>query len=197
MRPIDVVRWAAAITLMWASIEKWAYPEWSFPLLADNPSMTFGYNPEFFMQAAGVIEFTLAFTLIWTPLVRRTGALLLSAMFIAAIPQFGKIDAIGHALIIVALLAIVADTAPEKRLKLLLMPATYAIALAGFLTVYPLMTQSGHWKLWSAATISSSSKRQLLTASDFGFTIQLCFVGQINAASGATLWSKSRALSLR
>jgi hypothetical protein len=136
MRPLDVVRWAAAITLMWASIEKWAYPEWSFPLLADNPSMTFGYNPEFFMQAAGVIEFTLAFTLIWTPLVRRTGALLLSAMFIAAIPQFGKIDAIGHALIIVALLAIVADTAPEKRLKLLLMPATYAIALAGFLTVY-------------------------------------------------------------
>ena len=84
----------------------------------------------------GVIEFTLAFTLIWTPLVRRTGALLLSAMFIAAIPQFGKIDAIGHALIIVALLAIVADTAPEKQLKLLLMPATYAIALAGFLTVY-------------------------------------------------------------
>ena len=136
MRPIDVVRWAAAITLMWASIEKWAYPEWSFPLLADNPSMTFGYNPEFFMQAAGVIEFTLAFTLIWTPLVRRTGALLLSAMFIAAIPQFGKIDAIGHALIIVALLAIVADTAPEKQLKLLLMPATYAITLAGFLTVY-------------------------------------------------------------
>ena len=31
-RPIDVVRWAAGITLMWASIEKWAYPEWSYPL---------------------------------------------------------------------------------------------------------------------------------------------------------------------
>jgi len=25
-RPIDVLRWAAGITLMWASIEKWAYP---------------------------------------------------------------------------------------------------------------------------------------------------------------------------
>jgi hypothetical protein len=45
MRPLDVVRWAAAITLMWASVEKWAYPEWSFPLLYQYPSMTLGYDP--------------------------------------------------------------------------------------------------------------------------------------------------------
>ena len=45
MRPLDVVRWAAAITLMWASIEKWAYPQWTFPLINDNPSMTMGYDP--------------------------------------------------------------------------------------------------------------------------------------------------------
>jgi hypothetical protein len=93
VRPMDIVRWAAAITLMWASVEKWAYPEWSFPLFADNPSMTLGYDPEFFMRASGVIEFTLAFALIWTPLVRRIGAILLSAIFIVAIPQFGMIDA--------------------------------------------------------------------------------------------------------
>ena len=31
MRPLDVVRWAAAITLMWASVEKWAYPQWTLP----------------------------------------------------------------------------------------------------------------------------------------------------------------------
>ncbi len=68
-----------------------------------------GYDPEFFMQAAGVIEFTLAFALIWTPLVRRIAAIMLAAAFIGAIAQFGKIDAIGHALIIVVLLAIAAD----------------------------------------------------------------------------------------
>lgn len=33
VRPIDVLRWMAGITLMWASIEKWAYSEWSYPLL--------------------------------------------------------------------------------------------------------------------------------------------------------------------
>jgi hypothetical protein len=32
---------------------------------------------------------------------------------------------------------------------------------------------------------------------EFRFHHSTCFVGQLNAASGATLWSKSRALSLR
>jgi hypothetical protein len=137
MRPLDVVRWAAAVTLMWASIEKWAYPQWSYPLIAANPNMTLGTDPEFFMQAAGVIEFTLAFALIWTPLVRRVGAILLAAMFISAIFQFGKIDAIGHALIIVVLLAIAADNVrvPERRSNAALVPA-YCLALAAFIAVY-------------------------------------------------------------
>ena len=64
---------------MWASIEKWAYPEWSFPLLVEHPSMTLGFDPEFFMRAAGAIEFALAFALMWTPLVRRVGAIMLAA----------------------------------------------------------------------------------------------------------------------
>jgi hypothetical protein len=137
-RPLDVVRWAAAITLMWASIEKWAYPQWTFPLINDNPAMTFGYDPEFFMQAAGVVEFTLAFALIWTPLVRRVAAIMLAATFISAIAQFGKIDAIGHALIIVVLVAIAADnvSVPERRWNSLLAPAAYCAALAAFLTLY-------------------------------------------------------------
>ena len=37
LRPIDVARWAAAITLMWASVEKWAYPQWTYPLLGRTP----------------------------------------------------------------------------------------------------------------------------------------------------------------
>ena len=137
-RPIDIVRWAAAITLMWASVEKWAYPQWTFPLINDNPAMTFGFDPEFFMQAAGVVEFTLAFALIWTPLVRRVAAIMLAATFVSAIAEFGKIDAIGHALIIVVLVAVAADniTVPERRWSSLLAPAAYCVALAAFLTLY-------------------------------------------------------------
>jgi hypothetical protein len=143
LRPLDVVRWATAITLMWASIEKWAYPEWSFPLFVVHPALTMGYGDEFFMRAAGVIEFTLSFALIWTPLVRRAAAIVLAGMFVSAIFEFGKLDAIGHAPIIAVLLAIIGDnvSAPVvKRMRVLaLAPACFVAALAGFLGLYYVM----------------------------------------------------------
>jgi hypothetical protein len=100
---------------MWASIEKWAYPEWSFPLFVEHPGLTLGFDDEFFMRAAGVIEFTLAFSLIWTPLVRRAAAIMLAAMFVSAAFEFGKLDVIGHAPIVVVLIAIVGDHAGAAK----------------------------------------------------------------------------------
>jgi hypothetical protein len=140
LRPLDIVRWATAITLMWASIEKWAYPEWSFPLFLSHPALTMGYDDEFFMRAAGVIEFTFAFALIWTPLVRRAAAIMLAGMFISAVFEFGKLDAIGHAPIIAVLLAIVGDRvsapATSRMRTLALAPVCFAVALGGFLALY-------------------------------------------------------------
>ena len=138
IRPLDVVRWTAGATLMWASIEKWAYPEWSFRLLMEHPTMSLGFDPEFFMRAAGAIEFALAFALLWTPLVRRFAAVILAAMFISAIFEFGKMDMIGHTLIVVALLAIIADTGGKTALVRYpwLVPVGYASALGGFLAIY-------------------------------------------------------------
>ena len=140
-RPIDVVRWTAGVTLMWASVEKWAYPEWSFPLLVQHPAMTLGFNWEFFMRAAGAIEFALAFALLWTPLVRRVGAIMLTGMFVSAVFEFGKIDLIGHTLIVVVLLGIVSDNAGKRHLVRYpwLVPAAYAGAIALFLASYYLM----------------------------------------------------------
>jgi hypothetical protein len=137
-RPIDVLRWTAGITLMWASVEKWAYPDWSYPLFIVHPTMSLGFTPDFYMRAAGAVEFALAFSLVWTPLVRRVGAIMLAAMFISACFPFGKIDMIGHSLIIVALFAIVADDARSKvtwRLSWLI-PLAYASSLTLFLGVY-------------------------------------------------------------
>ena len=57
---------------------------------------------------------------------------------ISAIIEFGKIDAIGHTLIIVVLLVILADDARAKN-KIwyaALAPAGYAVALAVFLGAY-------------------------------------------------------------
>jgi hypothetical protein len=137
-RPIDIVRWSAGVTLMWASIEKWAYPEWSFPLLMQHPAMALGFDAEFFMRAAGAVEFALAFALMWTPLVRRFGAVLLASMFISAVVEFGKMDLVGHTLIVVVLLAVIADNGGKAVLVRYpwLVPAAYAGALGGFLGVY-------------------------------------------------------------
>jgi hypothetical protein len=114
IRPLDIVRYATAVTLMWASVEKWAYPEWSFPLFIEHPRIALGFESEFYMRAAGIVEFTLAFALLWTPLVRRSAAAVLAGMFISACFEFGKLDAIGHSAIIAILLAIVWDNWPAE-----------------------------------------------------------------------------------
>ncbi len=138
IRPLDVLRWAAGITLMWASIEKWAYPEWSYPLFITHPEMSLGFSPDFYMRAAGAVEFALAFALIWTPLVRRVAAIMLASMFISAVGAFGKIDLIGHSLIVVALLGIISDnaTVPSRLRDSWLIPLAYTASLALFLAVY-------------------------------------------------------------
>lgn len=136
MRPIDVARWGASITLMWASVEKWSYPQWTYPLLEKSPELGLGMDPLLFMTTAGVVEFGLAFALIWTPLVRRISAIVLGTMFISAIFEFGKIDAIGHMLIIMMLLVFAADDEPIFERPPLLAPALFSVALLIFVAAY-------------------------------------------------------------
>lgn len=139
IEPLDVVRYATGITLMWASVEKWAYPEWSFPIFITHPTISFGFDREFYMRAAGVVEFVLAFSLMWTPLVRRYAAAVLAGMFISACFEFGKIDAIGHSCIIAVLFAIIGDNRKKAELDIrvpLLAPVGFCAALAMTLFVY-------------------------------------------------------------
>lgn len=162
LRPVDVLRIAASITLMWASIEKWAYPQWSYDLFAQHEGLNFGLDPDFYMRAAGVVEFTLAFALLWTPLVRRIAAILLVGFFVGACFEFGKIDVIGHAAIIIVLVAIACDTkAPQtSRLKVAFVPAAYSAALVVFLAAY----YGGHRLLFGASLL------------DPQFTLSLSFI---------------------
>ena len=73
-RPLDIARIGASVTLLWASIEKWAYPEWTYPVLYAHQNLAMGLDPRFYMTAAGMVEFGLAFALLWTPLIRRMAA---------------------------------------------------------------------------------------------------------------------------
>ncbi len=138
----NVLRWSVAIALMWSSLEKFAYPDWFYPLVDERPYLTFGLARDVFIPMAGVAEFTMGFGLLWTPLVRRLSAIALFLIFNAAVYPFGRVDLIGHALIMAIIIAIVADHSrdihvlPALRRSLLGVPAGLTAVLAIFVAGY-------------------------------------------------------------
>ena len=91
-------------TLLWASIEKWGYPQWTYPLLRREPELLMGMTPHFYMILAGFVEFNITFLLISSfSFFARIIAIGLNAVFILAIYKFGLVDAVGHLLIITIL----------------------------------------------------------------------------------------------
>lgn len=137
---LEALRWGLAIALMWSSFEKFAYPSWFYPLVVEKPFLTFGLPRDVFIPMAGVTEFTLGLGLVWTPLIRRLSALALLVIFTAAVWPFGRVDLIGHGLIMAVLLAVAADQSrathflPKFKTKLRHIPAGIAVAflLYGF-----------------------------------------------------------------
>lgn len=138
----EVLRWGVAIALMWSSLEKFAYPDWFYPLVEEKPFLTFGMPRDVFIPMAGVAEFTMGFGMIWTPLVRRLSAIALFVIFNAAVYPFGRVDLIGHALIMAIIVAIAADHTrevhflPALKRKLAGVPTGLAAALVIFATGY-------------------------------------------------------------
>ena len=107
-RRFDVLRWGVALALMWSSMEKFGYPAWFTPLLEKKPYLALGLPFPTFTTMCGVAEFTLAFGLLWSPLIRRLSALGFFALMTGATYPFGRTDLIGHATILAALLLIAA-----------------------------------------------------------------------------------------
>ena len=138
----EVLRWGVAIALMWSSLEKFAYPDWFYPLVVEKPYLTFGLPRDAFIPMAGVAEFTMGFGLLWTPLIRRLSSVALLVIFLTAVWPFGRMDMIGHALIMSTILLIAMD--PERQLHILPkirqsfagVPLSLAAALIVFATVY-------------------------------------------------------------
>jgi hypothetical protein len=127
---------------MWSSLEKFAYPDWFYPLVEEKPFLTFGLPRDVFIPMAGIAEFTLGFGMIWTPLVRRLSAVALFVIFNAAVYPFGRTDLIGHALIMAVIVAIAADHTrevhflPGLKRRLTGVPAGLAAAIVIFVTGY-------------------------------------------------------------
>jgi hypothetical protein len=108
-----VLRWTVALSLLWPAMEKFLYPSWVAAIAIVHPELTLGFPVPIVITAAGIVEFGLSFALFWTPMVRRLAALALIMLLTSATFDFGKVDGIGHLMIIAILLVIFAD--PEGR----------------------------------------------------------------------------------
>jgi hypothetical protein len=143
-RRFDVLRWGVALSLMWASMEKFGYPAWFTPLLEKKPYLALGLPFAAFTTMSGVAEFALAFALLWSPLIRRLSALAFFTLMASAIYPFGRTDLIGHSTIMAALLLVAAGAGAEEGRRasprlgraLLRVPAGLAVALGAYLLSY-------------------------------------------------------------
>jgi hypothetical protein len=160
----DCLRWSVALTLLWPSMEQFLYPAWIAPIATAHPQLTLGFDVATVITAAGVVEFGLAFALLWTPLVRRLGALALTLalLLLAAAFEFGKLDTIGHLMIIAILLVVAAEPGREQPLcRPALAPVVSGTALLAAIFLYS-GAHTFYYGAWSSAFVPLASGTALL-----------------------------------
>ena len=125
-----------AWSLMWGAMEKFSYPHWYFPLLEEKPYLTVGLDREAFVRIAGFVELTLAFLLLVSRNMLLIAATTLNGIFIAATVDFGKVDAVGH-LLIMATLVVMCVEGPSKHVAAIVSGTglVRSVQLAGFFAV--------------------------------------------------------------
>lgn len=93
-------------SFLWSAIEKFGYPQWFDPFLDEHEFLTMGLPRDFFLMAAAFVEFTLVYVLLTGRNVVVLGAITLNAIIIAGALYFGKVDALGHFLVMVILIIV-------------------------------------------------------------------------------------------
>ena len=82
-------------SLLWLGYEKLFYPSWALYLLDQNPQLTLGFDPTFFLQGAAFVELCLGYLLLIGLLERPLSAIITIVFFTTTI-IFGKLEVIGH-----------------------------------------------------------------------------------------------------
>src|SRR3712207_9082000 len=82
---------------MWSSLEKFAYPDWFYPLVEEKPFLTFGLPRDVFIPMAGVAGFALGFFPLLAPPLRRPSAFGVLLIFNAAGLALGRMGPFGDA----------------------------------------------------------------------------------------------------
>jgi uncharacterized membrane protein YphA (DoxX/SURF4 family) len=101
---IPALYFAVGFSLMWVAVEKLIYPQWGLDILSQNPVLTLGLDPLFFLTSAAFIELALGYLLI-IGLLERPLSIVITLVFFTTTLIFGKVEVIGHTIIHAALIA--------------------------------------------------------------------------------------------
>lgn len=148
---IPALYFSVGFSLMWVALEKLIYPQWGLEILAQNPVLTFGFDPLFFLTAAAFVELALGYLFV-IGLLERPIALVVTLVFFGTTLVFGKVEVIGHTIIhaslIVFLLEGTARTYPapidiHKKLnwRIAFAVVNFALILAVLMIPYALIAQ--------------------------------------------------------
>ena len=122
------------LTLIWAAVEKFAYAQWTNPILDQSPHITMGMSADTFMKLSGFMEFFITFILLGAvSVVGRLISLGFMSIFVLAVFEFGAVDAIGH-LMIVAILWVLIVRGPTDARNMLVLPDKSLFTEAYFMT---------------------------------------------------------------
>lgn len=122
------------ITLIWASVEKFAYADWTNPVFEKAPHMLMGMSATTFMKLSGFMEFFITFILLGAvSVVGRLISLGFMSIFVLAVFEFGIVDAIGH-LMIIAILFVLIVRGPTDARNMLVLPDKSLFTEAYFMT---------------------------------------------------------------
>lgn len=115
---VPILIGSLGLSLMWTAVEKFLFPQWTVSVLVLHPSITAGFGFDTVATIAGFVEFSLAFyLLVGREILGRIGAVLLAIVFVAAMPEFGMLDIVGHIPVLVILLvALVTGETPLQSL---------------------------------------------------------------------------------
>jgi hypothetical protein len=136
-----------AFSLMWTGVEKLLYPQWAAVVVSAHPVVTLGFPVSFVIVAAAFVEISVAFYLLVGRTLLRVDAAIVILVLLAAVPEFGALDTVGHLPLVSALLAILLHgptpmqrAAWPRRTQPLLAAAwtggLFTLAFAGVMAMY-------------------------------------------------------------
>ncbi|MBD8676884.1 hypothetical protein [Sphingomonas sp. CFBP 13720] len=116
---VSILIGSLSLSLMWTAVEKFLFPQWTIAVLLLHPGVTAGQPFPTVATIAGFVEFTLAFYLLaGREILGRVGAVLLGIVFVAAMPEFGMLDVIGHIpVLLILLVALITGETPLQTLS--------------------------------------------------------------------------------